>query len=93
MTGVFLSYRGMHHSYAPMFAAWVLRQRFGDGLVFEASHDNEPGVQFADAIGRALDRCAVLVVFVNRHWRENRDLLADENDWVRREILHFLDAR
>lgn len=91
MTGVFLSYRGIHHSYAPMFVHWVLRERFGDGLVFEAGYVNQPGVHFARSITGWLDRCSVLVVFIDRYWLRRMDLLRDESDWVRMEIRYFLE--
>ncbi|GAB3864471.1 hypothetical protein GCM10029963_74930 [Micromonospora andamanensis] len=91
MTGIFLSYRGMHHSYAPMFVHSVLRQRFGDGLVFEAGYVNQPGVHFGRSIGDWLDRCSVLVVFIDRYWLRRTDMLREESDWVRKEILYFLE--
>ncbi|MFG1990801.1 hypothetical protein ACGFJ7_12585 [Actinoplanes sp. NPDC048988] len=91
MTGVFLGYRGIHHSYAPMLVHWVLRERFGDGLVFEAGYVNQPGIHFADSIAAWLERCAVLVVIIDRYWLDRINLLHDESDWVRKEIQYFLD--
>jgi tetratricopeptide (TPR) repeat protein len=91
MTGVFLGYRGIHHSYAPMFVHWVLRERFGDGLVFEAGHVNQPGVHLADSIDAWLKRCAVLVTVIDQYWLDRIDLLHDESDWVRREIQYFIE--
>lgn len=91
MTGVFLGYRGIHHSYAPMFVHWVLRERFGAGLVFEAGHVNQPGVHFADSIAAWLDRCAVLVTVIDQYWLDRIDLLHDESDWVRKEIQYFIE--
>jgi hypothetical protein len=90
VTGVFLSYRKIERSYAPMFAHWVLRQRFGDGLVFEAGHQNQPGTYFPGSIEAWLQRCCVLVVFIDPPWLQDLDLLRNPNDWVRKEILHFI---
>lgn len=91
MTGVFLSYRKIERSYAPMFADWVLRRRFGAGLVFEAGHENQPGIHFPSSIARWLDQCSVLVVFIDPPWLQDLDLLRNPDDWVRREILHFVE--
>src|SRR5215475_9729365 len=90
MTGVFLSYRGIERSYAPMFADWVLRQRFGDDLVFEAGRQNRPGTHVPVEIENWLARCSVLVVFVDPAWLQDLDLLRNQDDWVRKEILHFV---
>lgn len=90
MTGVFLSYRGVGGSYAPMFAHWVLKQRFGDGLVFEAWAENQPGTHFPSSIDHRLERSGLLVVFIDPAWLENMDLLRDPKDWVRKEILYFV---
>jgi hypothetical protein len=68
MSGIFLSYRNIKRSYAPMFADWVLRQRFGDGYVFEAGRANLPGTEFPDAIRSWLRRTSVLVVFIDQPW-------------------------
>jgi hypothetical protein len=91
VTGIFLSYRKIERSYAPMFADWVLRQRFGPGLVFEAGHENQPGTYFPGSIERWLDQCSVLVAFIDPPWLDDLDLLGNPNDWVRREILHFIE--
>lgn len=91
MTGIFLSYRKIERSYAPMFADWVLSQRFGPGLVFEAGHENQPGVYFPGSIERWLDRCSVLVAFIDPPWLRDLHSLSDPGDWVRKEILYFIE--
>jgi hypothetical protein len=90
MSGVFLSYRKIERSYAPMFADWVLEQRFGPGLVFEAGHENQPGTHFPTSIDNWLRRSSVLVVFIDQGWLDDLHLLEDPGDWVRKEILHFV---
>jgi TIR domain len=91
VSGVFLSYRKIERSYAPMFADWVLRQRFGAGLVFEAGHENRPGTHFPSSIEAWLDRCSLLVVFIDPPWVADLELLRNPDDWVRKEILHFVE--
>jgi len=91
VTGIFLSYRKIERSYAPMFADWVLTQRFGPGLVFEAGHENQPGTHFPGSIGRWLDRCSVLVACIDPPWLQDLHLLRDPRDWVRKEILYFIE--
>jgi hypothetical protein len=91
MSGIFLSYRNIRRSYAPMFADWVLRQRFGDGNVFEAGRANLPGIPFPQAILGWLQRCSLLVVFIDPPWLAEMDKLRDGGDWVRREILHAIE--
>ncbi|MET7403182.1 TIR domain-containing protein, partial [Dactylosporangium sp. NPDC005572] len=91
MTGVFVNYRGMARSYAPMLVCTTLQRRFGPGLVFEAAHDNQPGVHFERSIEGWLERCSLLIACIDHAWIADQAKLRDPGDWVRREIEYCIE--
>jgi tetratricopeptide (TPR) repeat protein len=91
MTGIFICYRKIERSYAPMLVDRELARRFGPGNVFQAGRSNAPGVHFPAEIDRRLRECTLLIALIDRPWvEEDLRLLWDERDWVRREISYAL---
>jgi hypothetical protein len=90
---VFLCYRGIDRSYAPMLIDRELTRRFGREHVFEAGRSNTPGTDIPDAILDSVARCSLLIPLIDPAWVEDRELLFREKDWVRREIAHALRHR
>lgn len=69
----------------------TLRERFGQRSVFIDVDGIRPGDDFADAIGRTLRQCDVLLAVIGPHWTqatdaEGRPRLFNEGDFVRLEI-------
>jgi TIR domain len=90
-SGIFLSYR-RHES--KDFAGRLrdrLADRFGEGQVFIDVDAIEPGVDFTEAINRALAACKVLLAIIGPGWltatdEDGRLRLDDPEDIVRLEI-------
>jgi nucleoside phosphorylase len=88
MPGVFISYRNIARSWAPMYIDWVLGQRFGRDHMFEAGRSILAGTNIPTSILRWIEQCSVLVVLIDPPWLSDLDKLRDDGDWVRREIVH-----
>lgn len=86
MPGVFISYRGIARSYAPMLVDRELRRRFGDEHVFEAGRSIRPGDGFPESIRTYIRDCSLLVIVVDQGWIDDQHLLFRPSDWVRQEI-------
>jgi hypothetical protein len=87
---IFISYRRKEASY---LAAWLhdsLVDRLGSGRVFLDIDSIRPGINFIEAITRAIDQCAVLLVIIGPQWlaveRDGRRRLDEPDDPVRMEI-------
>ena len=50
-----------------------LRERFPDMQIFMDLDSIEPGLDFAEVIGEAVDSCALLVVLMGRQWLDLTD--------------------
>jgi hypothetical protein len=93
--GVFISYRREESGPIAGRLADRLTGRFGAEQVFMDVQAIEPGTDFAHAIFRAVDACAVLVAVIGPGWlsaadgRGNRRL-DNPNDFVRLEIAAAL---
>ncbi|MFD5517251.1 hypothetical protein [Streptomyces sp. NPDC127066] len=91
MPGIFLSYRNIERSYAPMLVDRELSRRFGPENVFQAGRSNLPAVHFPTEIDRRVDECDLLIALIDRPWvGEDLRLLREPGDWVRREIARAL---
>ncbi|MBK3644585.1 TIR domain-containing protein [Streptomyces sp. MBT33] len=91
MPGIFLSYRNIERSWAPMLVDRELSRRFGPENVFQAGRSNLPAVHFPTEIDRRVDKCDLLIALIDRPWvGEDLHLLRDSGDWVRREIARAL---
>jgi tetratricopeptide (TPR) repeat protein len=92
MPGIFLSYRNIERSYAPMLVDRELSRRFGPENVFQAGRSNLPAVHFPAEIDRRVEECDLLIALIDRPWAgEDLHLLREPGDWVRREIARALE--
>lgn len=94
MPGIFISYRNVNRSYAPVLIDRELRRRFGSDNVFQASRSNLPATAFPQEIMRSLRECTLLIALIDPPWAgEDLALLRNSTDWVRREISYALKHR
>ncbi len=89
--GIFVSYRRQESSHLAGRLYDHLANRFGEGQVFIDVDTIEPGVDFAEAIFRAVAACAVLLAVIGPDWLtvtdgRGRRRLDDPDDIVRLEI-------
>jgi TIR domain len=88
--GVFVSYRREGGGDAAGRLADRLVDRFGAERVFMDVDAIEPGMDYVDAITRAVSACAVLVAVIGPGWLTAADKrgrrLDDPDDWVRVEV-------
>jgi len=95
MAGVFISYR---REDSPGHAGRIfdrVRARFGAGVVFMDVTAIDAGVDFVDAIDRAVGTCDVLLAVIGPHWAgatdsAGRKRLDNPNDFIRLEIAGAL---
>ncbi len=89
--GIFISYR---REEAAAHAGWLadrLSDRFGEHNVFRDIDTIEPGLDFVEAIERAVDSAEVLIVVIGKSWVAAADAagqprLQNPDDYVRREV-------
>ncbi len=91
MEGIFISYRREESAGHAGRIYDRLRERFGRGRVFMDVSAIEPGVDFVEAIDRAVGSCAVLLVIIGRRWLDCTDAagrrrLDDPKDFIRLEV-------
>lgn len=91
MEGIFISYRREESAGHAGRIYDRLRERFGRGRVFMDVSAIEPGVDFVEAIDRAVGSCAVLLVIIGRRWLDCTDAagrrrLDDPRDFIRLEV-------
>ena len=94
MKGIFISYRREDSAgYAGRLYDRLATQ-FGADNVFMDVEGIEPGVDFVDAIGRAVGSCEVLIVIIGREWLsagpEGKRRIDDPSDFVRIETAAAL---
>lgn len=87
---IFLSYRRDDFSGSARHLCDILRSRFGEDQVFMDVTTIEPGLDFIEAISRAIDRCDVFLPIIGRQWisiedAKGRRRLDSETDPVRLE--------
>jgi len=94
MNGIFISYR---RDDAPGYAGRLydrLAAHFGGERVFMDVQGIEPGVDFFEAIERALGSCEILIVLIGKDWlatdSAGRHRLDDPADFVRLETVTAL---
>ena len=94
MNGIFISYR---RDDAPGYAGRLydrLAAHFGSDRVFMDVQGIEPGVDFVEAIERALSSCEILIVLIGKDWlaadSAGRRRLDDPADFVRLETASAL---
>lgn len=91
MKGIFISYRRQDSQSAAGRLADHLREHLPAVPIFRDVETIEPGVDFIEAIGRALHSCGVLLAIIGPRWATMTDgagrrRLDDANDYARLEI-------
>ena len=94
---VFLSYRRQDAAFQADLLYGELVKAFGREQVFKDVDSIEPGDDFAEAIGRAVSSCTVLLAVIGDRWLVTTDgagrrRLDDPDDFVRLEIESALRA-
>jgi hypothetical protein len=94
--GIFISYRREDTDYIAGRIAEGLSKRFGPDSIFRDVENLSPGVNYENALDRALNSCAVLVAVIGPNWssitdKAGRRRLDDPQDWVRAEISRALE--
>jgi hypothetical protein len=89
--GIFISYRRDDARQAAGRLADDLSDHFGASNIFRDIEGIELGVDFVDALNRALEICVVMLVLIGPRWLDIRDAagkrrLDDPKDWIRQEI-------
>lgn len=94
--GIFVSYRRDDVRQAAGRLADDLAEHFGAAHIFRDIEGIELGVDFVEALNRALNDCVVMLVLIGPHWLDIRDAkgrrrLDDPRDWIRQEITTALE--
>ena len=91
MSGIFISYRREDS------AGWTgrlsehLRERFGAESIFMDIDTIQPGIDFTEALQKAVSSCEVLLAMIGPEWatvtgKSGKPRIEDPSDWVRTEI-------
>ena len=92
---ILISYRREDTEYPVGRLAEDLRRHFGREQVFQDIASIDPGADFVEALNRALETCAAVLVVIGPKWltvadRQGRRRLDLPDDWVRHEIAESL---
>lgn len=95
MKGIFISYRRQDSQSAAGRLADHLRDAMAGVPIFRDVETIEPGVDFVEAIGRALQSCGVLLAVIGPRWSSATDAagkrrLDNPDDYTRLEIATAL---
>lgn len=95
MPGIFISYRRLDSQSAAGRLADHLNEHLRGATLFRDVEAIEPGVDFVEAIERALSGCAVMLVVIGPRWVSVSDAagqrrLDDPNDYTRLEVATAL---
>lgn len=95
MQGIFISYRRQDSQSAAGRLTDHLRDNMPAVPIFRDIETIEPGVDFVDAIDRALQSCGILLAVIGPRWGSQADSagrrrLDDPNDYTRLEIATAL---
>lgn len=93
--GIFVSYRRDETAGYAGRLADRLNDHFGEHKVFRDIDSIDPGLDFVEAIQRAVDSSEVLIAVIGRNWLSatdtaGRERLQDPHDYVRMEIATAL---
>ena len=88
---IFISYRRSESTGHAGRLAADLSAHYGQSNVFRDIDSLEPGLNFVEALNRAVDRCDVLIAVIGRGWHTETDesgqvRLQNPNDFHRMEI-------
>ena len=95
MQGIFISYRRQDSQSAAGRLADHVKEQMPGVPLFRDVETIEPGVDFTEAIGRALQSCGVLLAVIGPHWTSVTDAagkrrLDNAHDYTRLEIVTAL---
>jgi hypothetical protein len=95
MQGIFISYRRQDSQSAAGRLADHVKEQMPGVPLFRDVETIEPGVDFTEAIGRALQSCGALLAVIGPHWTSVTDAagkrrLDNANDYTRLEIVTAL---
>jgi len=98
MSGIFISYRRQDSQGSAGRLADTLKAQFAHNQIFRDIETIEPGVDFVEAIERALGSCVVLLAVIGPRWlsatdKNGRRRLDDTNDYTRVEIAAALQRK
>lgn len=98
MSGIFISYRRQDSQGSAGRLADTLKAQFANNQIFRDIETIEPGVDFVEAIERALGSCVVLLAVIGPRWlsatdKNGRRRLDDPNDYTRVEIAAALQRK
>lgn len=90
-SGIFVSYRRQDVPMAAGRLADDLKEVFGERQIFRDVETIEPGEDFVEVLGRALDACAVMLAIIGPNWLtltdgRSRRRIDDPHDWTRLEV-------
>lgn len=94
--GIFVSYRRDETAGYAGRLADRLNEHFGEHKIFRDIDSIDPGLDFVEAIRRAVDSSEVLIAVIGRNWSSatdasGRERLQDPHDYVRMEIAAALE--
>jgi hypothetical protein len=94
-SGIFISYRRADSRHAAGRLADELAEAFGEENIFRDIEGIEIGVNFEQALERALGACVVMLVIIGPNWLDAKNeqgqrRLELEGDWTRQEIATAL---
>lgn len=91
---IFVNYRGTDEAWAASAVWRVWAEHIGEQRVFLDNRSIRPGRPFDDELLNAVKASAVLLAVIGRQWYGvqpgGQRLIDDEDDWVRREIVHAI---
>jgi hypothetical protein len=98
MGQIFINFRSGDQDMAAAFLYDFLTSNFGEEAVFFSSHSIPAGADFPSDLLQHAERCEVLLALIGPRWttladQDGHPLLANPQDWVRREIATALAAR
>jgi hypothetical protein len=98
MGGIFISYRREDSAGWTGRLSEQLKARFGAESIFMDIDTIEPGVDFTEAVQKAVGSCDVLLAVIGPEWASSANKsgklrLEDPNDWVRVEIAAALKRK
>lgn len=97
MEPIFINFRTGDQDMAAPFLRDYLESRFGEGAVFYSSRSIRIGDDFSAELLEHAEGCTVMLALIGPRWltiagADGRPLLANPDDWVRREIATALTA-
>jgi hypothetical protein len=97
METIFINFRTGDQDMAAPFLRDYLESRFGEGVVFYSSRSIRIGDDFPPELLQHAEGCMVMLALIGPRWltiagADGQSLLANPEDWVRREIATALRA-